>query len=90
MATAAAELTHAGIRGETWRELHPGGRVLIDVITAAIDGCDAVVAEISTNTVQLDRDGLIGRDAGLGPVAVAGSFDVPLGVLAFDYAGVGA
>lgn len=48
MTTAAAELAHAGLRGLTWQELHPGGRVLIDVITAAIDGSDSVVAEIST------------------------------------------
>lgn len=46
--TAATELSSTGLRGLTWQELHPGGRILIDVITAAIDECDAVVAEISS------------------------------------------
>ena len=44
----------------------------------------------SSNTVQLDHHGFFGWSIGLRPVAVAGSFDVPLGVLAFDHAGVGA
>jgi hypothetical protein len=41
------------------------------------------------NTVQLDDHGFFRWSVGLGPVVVAGSFDVPLGVLAFDHAGVG-
>jgi hypothetical protein len=48
MTTAAAELSAHGTRGLTWQKANPGGRVLIDVITNAIDGCDAVVAEISS------------------------------------------
>jgi hypothetical protein len=48
MTTAAAGLSVHGKRGITWQETNPGGRVLIDVITNAIDGCDAVVAEISS------------------------------------------
>ena len=46
-------------------------------------------SRISPNTVQLGHDGFVEWSIGLGPVAVAGSFDVPLGVLAFDHAGVG-
>jgi hypothetical protein len=40
------------------------------------------------NAVQLDAlDGGDGWSGGLGPVGVAGSFDVPLGHLAFDEPG---
>ncbi|MFV0372810.1 hypothetical protein [Microbacterium sp.] len=44
------------------------------------------------NTVELgdDLDGCDAGGGGLGPVAVAGAFDVPSGVFAFDDAGVGA
>jgi hypothetical protein len=67
MATAAAELNRTGVRGQTWQELHPGGRVLIDVITAAIDGCDAVVAEISTmnRNVLFEAGYALARNKGL-------------------------
>lgn len=41
------------------------------------------------NTVQLDHHGLFWKPLGLGPLVVAGSLDVPFGVLAFDDAGVG-
>ncbi len=45
---------------------------------------------VNPNTVQLEmRDGLVGWAVGLGPVSVAGSFDVPPGVLALSDAGVG-
>lgn len=48
MATAAAQLTSRGIPSETWRDLQPGGRILIDSITTAIDSSGTVVAEISS------------------------------------------
>ena len=48
MTTAAAELSNRGMRGLTWQQMNPGGRVLIDVITNAIDECDVAVAEISS------------------------------------------
>ena len=44
---------------------------------------------VKRNTVELDHYGRFRRSTGLGPVVVAGSFDVPLGVLAFHDARVG-
>ena len=45
-----------------------------------------MAARPSCNAVQLDpEDGGDGRSGGLGPVAVVGAFDVPLGHLAFDH-----
>lgn len=48
MSTAATGLRTLGHRAVTWQQLHPGGRVVIDVITKANDKCDVVVAEISS------------------------------------------
>ena len=48
MTTAAKDLTASGIPSATWQDLHPGGRVLIETITEAIDRRDVVVAEISS------------------------------------------
>jgi hypothetical protein len=48
MRTAAEQLSASGTTSRTWQDLEPGGRMVIDVITAAIDDCDAVVAEISS------------------------------------------
>ena len=63
-----------------------------------LDGIDRVgqpagnlCAPARGNTHKLDAlNGGGGVVAGLGPVVVSGSFDVPFGVLAFDEAGVGA
>ena len=48
MSTAASLLSKQGIVGRTWQEMDPGGEVMIDAVTGAIDECDAVVAEISS------------------------------------------
>lgn len=48
MTTAAASLSEKGTSSSTWQNLHPGGRILIDRITEAIDGCGVVVAEVSS------------------------------------------
>ena len=44
------------------------------------------IATAKRNAVQLEsEDGGDGRAGGLGPVAMAGAFDVPAGHLAFDH-----
>lgn len=48
MAIAADEGERYNITGKTWQSLNPGGRILLDMITAAIDECDVLVAEVSS------------------------------------------
>ena len=48
MTTAATSLSETGTPSTTWQNLQPGGRILIDTITEAIDACDVVVAEVSS------------------------------------------
>lgn len=48
MATAAQEVGESNITGLTWQCLHPGGRILIGAITAAINESDVLVAEVSS------------------------------------------
>lgn len=48
MTTAAQRLSASGSPSTTWQELNPGGRILIDVITEAIDASAVVVAEVSS------------------------------------------
>lgn len=48
MATAASAVNATEMTGVIWPDLHPGGRILIDAITAAIDDSDLIVAEISS------------------------------------------
>lgn len=48
MATAAKEIEQAGMQGVLWECLNPGGRVLIEEITSAIDSSSCVVAEVSS------------------------------------------
>src|SRR5699024_12770565 len=45
-------------------------------------------SRVRANTVQLDNDGLFGAAVWLGPVAVAGAFDVPAGVLGLTKRGL--
>src|SRR5699024_12679035 len=46
------------------------------------------LSRVRANTVQLDNDGLFGAAVWLGPVAVAGAFDVPAGVLGLTTRGL--
>lgn len=48
MTSAADSLNETGTSSSTWQNLHPGGHILIDTITDAIDSSDVVVAEISS------------------------------------------
>lgn len=48
MSTAVGVLSANGLSAQTWQELRPAGRILIETITSKIDQCDALVAEVSS------------------------------------------
>lgn len=66
---------------------------LMNIITIPPNSAKAMSQDtgsfhLDPNTVQLDHHGLLGESVRLRPAVMAGSLDVPLGVLTFDHAGV--
>lgn len=77
------------IPADEWRIVE-GWFVMPDVATRSGPSITITLRDLVDNTVQLGwLEGWLGWSGGLWPVGVSGSFDVPLGVFAFDDERVG-